>query len=158
MYNIQTSVIMKKTICSLLLLILSVYAFSQEVAPKPVAPYSQSVMTGAGLLFISGQIPMNPETGQLVVGDIKEATRQAMQNIGTILKKNGLDFSNVVKCTVFLTDIRDYGEMNEVYRTFFTEGFPAREAIEVSNLPVGARIEISAIAAIKVESRFTGKE
>ena len=101
---------------------------------------------------------MNPETGKLVGGDIKEATKQAMKNIGTILKKNGLDFSNVVKCTVFLTDIRDYSAMNEVYKTFFTEGFPAREAIEVSNLPVGARIEISAIAAKKVESRFTGKE
>jgi len=150
--------IMKKMIFSFILLILSVHAFSQEAAPRPVAPYSQSVMTGGGLLFVSGQIPMNPETGKLVGGDIKEATRQAMQNIGTILKKNDLDFSNVVKCTVFLTDIRDYGAMNEVYRTFFTEGYPAREAIEVSNLPVGARIEISAIAAKKVESRFTGKE
>ncbi len=150
--------IMKKTGFVFLLLLLSVHAFSQEAAPKPVAPYSQSVMTGDGLLFVSGQIPMNPETGKLVGGDIKEATQQAMQNIGTILKKNGLDFSNVVKCTVFLTDIRDYGGMNEVYSTFFTEGFPAREAIEVSNLPVGARIEISAIAAKKVESRFTGKE
>jgi 2-iminobutanoate/2-iminopropanoate deaminase len=149
---------MKKMIFSILLAILSVHAFSQEAAPKPVAPYSQSVMTGDGLLFVSGQIPVNPATGELVGGDTKDATRQAMQNIGTILKKNGFDFSNVVKCTVFLTDIRDYGAMNEVYSTFFTDGFPAREAIEISNLPLGARIEISAIAAKKVESRFTGKE
>jgi 2-iminobutanoate/2-iminopropanoate deaminase len=149
---------MKKTGCLIMLLFLCLHAFSQEVAPKPVAPYSQSVLTADGLLFVSGQIPINPETGKLVEGDIKEATRQAMQNIGTILKKNGLDFSNVVKCTVFLTDIRDYGAMNEVYGTFFTEGFPAREAIEISNLPLGARIEISAIAAKNVESRFTGKE
>lgn len=149
---------MKKTGFFLLLLSLSLHAFSQEAAPKPVAPYSQSVMTGEGLLFISGQIPVNPETGKLVECGIKEATQQAMQNIGTILKRNGLDFSSVVKCTVFLTDIRDYGAMNEVYSTFFTEGFPAREAIEVSNLPLGARIEISAIASKNVESRFTGKE
>jgi len=149
---------MKKTGFFFLLLFLCLHAFSQEAAPKPVAPYSQSVLTADGLLFVSGQIPMSPETGELVGGDIKEATKQAMQNIGTILKKNGLDFSNVVKCTVFLTDIRDYGAMNEVYRTFFTEGFPAREAIEVSNLPIGARVEISAIAAKNVESRFTGKE
>jgi 2-iminobutanoate/2-iminopropanoate deaminase len=148
---------MKKMVFSFLLAILCVLAFSQEAAPKPVAPYSQSVMTGDGLLFVSGQIPVNPATGELVGGDIKDATRQAMQNIGTILKKSGFDFSNVVKCTVFLTDIRDYGAMNEVYGTFFTEGFPAREAIEISNLPLGARIEISAIAAKKVESRFTGK-
>ena len=149
---------MKKMQISFLIIILCTHAFSQqEVVPKPVAPYSQSVMTGTGLLFVSGQIPINPETGKLVGGDIKDATQQAMKNIGAILKKNDLDFSNVVKCTVFLTDIRDYGAMNEVYRTFFKAGFPAREAIEVSNLPVGARIEISAIAAKDVQSRFTGE-
>jgi 2-iminobutanoate/2-iminopropanoate deaminase len=150
---------MKKILLSLFILTVCFYTFAQqEVAPKPVAPYSQSVMTGTGLLFVSGQIPMNPETGKLVGGDIKDATKQAMKNIGVILKRNDMDFSNVVKCTVFLTDIRDYGAMNEVYRTFFKDGFPAREAIEVSNLPVGARIEISAIAAKDVKSRFTGKE
>jgi 2-iminobutanoate/2-iminopropanoate deaminase len=150
---------MKKILFSLFFLGLCISIFAQqEVAPKPVAPYSQSVMTGTGLLFVSGQIPMNPETGNLVGGDIKEATKQAMKNIDTILKRNDMDFSNVVKCTVFLTDIRDYGAMNEVYRTFFKDGFPAREAIEVSNLPVGARIEISAIATADVKSRFTGKD
>lgn len=150
---------MKKLLFSFLLILLCTIAFTQEeTAPKPVAPYSQSVMTGTGLLFISGQVPINPETGKLVGGDIQDATRQAMKNIGTILKKNDLDFSNVVKCTVFLTDIRDYGAVNEVYRTFFEDGFPAREAIEVSNLPIGARIEISAIAAKEVKSRFTGKD
>ncbi|UCG28988.1 MAG: hypothetical protein JSV24_00085 [Bacteroidales bacterium] len=130
--------------------------FAQQTeAPKPVAPYSQSVMTETGMLFVSGQIPIDPDTGKLVEGDIKEATGQAMKNIEAILKKNGMDFSNVVKCTVFLTDIGDYGAMNDVYKTFFKEGFPAREAIEVVNLPLGAIIEISAIAAEKIKNRLT---
>jgi 2-iminobutanoate/2-iminopropanoate deaminase len=149
---------MKKIWITLLAFGLLSNLFAQEDVAKPVAPYSQSVMTETGLLFVSGQIPMNPETGKLVSGDIKQATKQAMKNIGAILKKNDMDFSNVVKCTVFLTDIRDYGAMNEVYRTFFKEGYPAREAIEVSNLPVGARIEISAIAAKEVKSRVTGND
>lgn len=128
----------------------------EQAAPKPVAPYSQSVMTGSGMLFVSGQIPMNPETGKLVDGDVGEATRQAMKNIGTILKKNIMDYSNIVKCTVFLTDIKDYAAMNEVYKTFFQEGFPAREAIQVVALPLNAKIEISAIAAKEVGERYTG--
>jgi 2-iminobutanoate/2-iminopropanoate deaminase len=105
-------------------------------------------MTEAGILFVSGQIPINPETGQLLKGDIKKETEQVMKNIGAILKNNGMDFKNVVKCTVFLTDIRDYADMNEIYGSFFPDKvFPAREAIEVVNLPLGASIEISAIAS-----------
>jgi 2-iminobutanoate/2-iminopropanoate deaminase len=147
---------MKKMTFIVLLVFAGSVIFAQQTkAPKPVAPYSQSVTTETGLLFVSGQIPINPETGKLVEGDIKQATGQAMKNIEAILKKNGMDFSNVVKCTVFLTDIRDYGAMNEVYKTFFKEGFPAREAIEVVNLPLGARIEISAIAAENVKNRLT---
>jgi len=139
-----------KQLLSLLLLsflFLPVYCQTDD-APKPVAPYSQSRMTASGILFVSGQIPINPETGKLLKGDIKNETRQVMENIGAILKANELGFSDVVKCTVFLTDIRDYGAVNEVYGSFFKEKiFPAREAIEISNLPLGASIEISAIAS-----------
>ena len=139
---------MKKSAVLLLLLFsfLVVRGQDQET-PKPVAPYSQSVMTKSGILFVSGQIPINPETNKLVKDDIKAATRQVMKNIGTILKKNGMDYSNIVKCTIFLTDINDYGAVNKVYASFFEGQFPAREAIQVVNLPLGALIEISAIAS-----------
>ena len=90
---------------------------------------------------------INPETGKLLKGDIKKETEQVMKNIQAILKANDMTFSDVVKCTVFLTDIRDYKAMNEVYGSFYKDKFPAREAIEVSNLPLGASIEISAIAS-----------
>jgi 2-iminobutanoate/2-iminopropanoate deaminase len=123
-------------------------AFSQtDKAPKPVAPYSQSRMTEAGLLFISGQIPVKPETGELLKGDIRNETRQVMENIGAILKANNMTYEDLVKCTVFLVDIRDYQAVNEVYGSYFKDKFPAREAIEIGNLPLGASIEISAIAS-----------
>ena len=104
-------------------------------------------MTDSGILFISGQIPINPDTGELLKGDIRKETEQVMKNIGAILKANNMTFSDVVKCTIFLTDIRDYQAMNEVYGSFFKDPFPAREVIEVVNLPLGASIEISAIAS-----------
>jgi len=139
---------MKKT-AVLLLLLFSFFVVQgqDQKAPKPVAPYSQSVKTKSGILFVSGQIPINPETNKLVIGDIKAATGQVMKNIGTILKKNGMDYSNIVKCTIFLTDINDYSAVNKVYASFFEGQYPAREAIEVVNLPLGAVIEISAIAS-----------
>ncbi|MCD6566299.1 MAG: hypothetical protein J7K53_10190 [Bacteroidales bacterium] len=137
---------MKKSAVLLLLLFSFLVVRGQET-PKPVAPYSQSVMTKSGILFISGQIPINPETNKLVKDDIKVATGQVMKNIGTILNKNGMDYSNIVKCTIFLTDINDYGAVNKVYGSFFEGQYPAREAIEVVNLPLGAVIEISAIAS-----------
>jgi 2-iminobutanoate/2-iminopropanoate deaminase len=128
--------------------LISIPVFAQnDKAPKPIAPYSQSRMTASGILYISGQIPINPETGELLKGDIKNETRQVMENIRAILKANNMSFSDVVKCTVFLTDIRDFKAMNEVYGSFFIDTFPAREAIEVVNLPLGASIEISAIAS-----------
>lgn len=114
---------------------------------KPVAPYSASIMTSQGLLFISGQIPIDPESGKVMKGDIAGETRMVMDRIGKILEENGMDYSNLVKCTVFLTDISDYKAVNKVYSSFFMERFPAREAIEVSNLPLGASIEISGIAS-----------
>ena len=137
---------MKKS-AVLLLLLFSFFVVQGQETPKPVAPYSQSVMTKSGILFVSGQIPINPETNKLVKDDITAATRQVMKNIGTILKKNGMDYSNIVKCTIFLTDINDYGAVNKVYASFFEGQFPAREAIQVVNLPLGALIEISAIAS-----------
>jgi len=139
---------MKKLLLFMMVCSLVIDSFAQtDEAPKPVAPYNQSRMTAAGILFISGQIPIIPETGELLKGDIKNETRQVMENIRAILKANNLSFSDVVKCTVFLTDIGDYKAMNEVYGSFFKETFPAREAIEVVNLPLGASIEISAIAS-----------
>ena len=139
---------MKKVITTLFLAIFCIMVHAQtEEAPKPVAPYSQSRLTASGVLFVSGQIPINPETGELLKGDIKKETEQVMKNIQAILKANDMTFSDVVKCTVFLTDIRDYKAMNEVYGSFFEDKFPAREAIEISNLPLGASIEISAIAS-----------
>jgi 2-iminobutanoate/2-iminopropanoate deaminase len=139
---------MKKIVLTLLLGVIGLMVYAQtEEAPKPVAPYSQSRLTESGVLFVSGQIPINPETGKLLKGDIKKETEQVMKNIQAILKANDFTFSDVVKCTVFLTDIRDYKAMNEVYGNFFKDKFPAREAIEVSNLPLGASIEISAIAS-----------
>lgn len=114
---------------------------------KPVAPYSPAIMTSSGLLFISGQIPIDPESGKVMKGNIASETRIVMERIGRILEKNGMDYSNLVKCTVFLTDIRDYQAVNKVYGGFFKDGFPAREAIEVANLPLGASVEISGIAA-----------
>ncbi len=137
---------MKKLILSAILGVFVLLLSAQET-PKPVAPYSPARMTASGLLFISGQIPVNPATSQLLKGDIEAETKQVMENIGALLKANGMNFSDVVKCTVFLTDIRDYAAMNKVYETFFKDKFPAREAIEIGNLPLGASIEISAIAS-----------
>jgi 2-iminobutanoate/2-iminopropanoate deaminase len=139
---------MKNTLFIIVICFLGIPAFAQnEKVPKPVAPYSQSRMTAAGILYISGQIPVNPESGELLKGDIKNETRQVMENIRAILKSNNMSFSDVVKCTVFLTDIKDFKAMNEIYGSFFIDTFPAREAIEVVNLPLGASIEISAIAS-----------
>ncbi len=139
---------MKKTILLIVAMTCFTAAFSQkETSAKPIAPYSPAIMTPAGLLFISGQIPIDMESGELHRGDIAVETRIVMERIGTLLKEHGMGYSNLVKCTVFLTDIRDYKAVNEVYGSFFKDRFPAREAIEISNLPLGASIEISAIAS-----------
>jgi len=116
-----------------------------DKAPKPVGPYSQAIEKN-GLLFISGQIPINPQTGILVVGTIREQTKQVLQNIDNILLAAGYSRKDVVKCTCLLKNINDFREMNEEYSQYFTNEYPARAACEVSNLPVGASIEIEAIA------------
>jgi 2-iminobutanoate/2-iminopropanoate deaminase len=139
---------MKKTTVFLCIILACLMVQAQDTPdPKPVAPYSPAVMTSGGLLFISGQIPIDPDSGKIMKGDISKETRVVMERIGIVLKNNDMDYSDLVKCTIFLTDIRDYKAVNKVYASFFKDGFPAREAIEVSNLPLGAAIEISGIAS-----------
>lgn len=117
-----------------------------EKAPKPIGPYSQAVLIN-NLLFISGQIAINPLTGELIKGNIKEQTIQVMNNIKEILTKAGYDLNDVVKVSVILTDISRFSEVNQVYAEFFTQDTPAREILQAVALPLGAQIEISAIAA-----------
>ena len=119
-------------------------------APKAIGPYSAGVSTGH-LVFTAGQLGMQPETGQLVDGGIQAQTRQALKNLRAVLEAAGSDLSLVIKTTVFLKDIDEFGLMNEVYGTFFTEDFPARSAIQVAALPKGASVEIEAVALLANE-------
>ena len=123
-------------------------AISTAAAPKAIGPYSQAVRAGA-LLFVSGQVPLDPASGQLVGGDIAAQTHRVFQNIGAILKAGGASFDHVVRTTVFLADMNDFAAMNEVYATYFTSPAPARATVQVSRLPKDARIEIDVIAAIE---------
>jgi 2-iminobutanoate/2-iminopropanoate deaminase len=116
-----------------------------EKAPKAVGPYSQAVETN-GFLFISGQIPIDPSTGKVVEGGIKEQTEQVLKNIGAILKEAGLDYKNVVKTTCLLSDMDNFAAMNEVYARYFTSEMPARAAYGVVRLPLGVMVEIECIA------------
>lgn len=113
-------------------------------APKAVGPYSQAIELN-GTVFVSGQLPVNPANG-LVPDSIEEQTRQSLQNIGSILKEAGLDYSDVVKTTVLLDDIKNFATMNAVYAEFFTELKPARVCYQVAALPMGVKVEIDAIA------------
>jgi len=119
-----------------------------EHAPKAIGPYSQAIETN-GMLFISGQVPIDPATGKIVEGGIKVQTEQVMKNIGSILKAAGYDYSDVVKSTCLLSDMSNFVEMNEVYGSFYTENPPARAAYGVVRLPLGALVEIETIAAKK---------
>jgi 2-iminobutanoate/2-iminopropanoate deaminase len=123
-------------------------AVSTASAPRAIGPYSQAVRAGA-LLFVSGQVPLDPATGQLVEGDIAAQTRRVLQNIGEILKSGGASFDHVVRTTVFLADMNDFAAMNDVYATYFSSPAPARATVQVSRLPKDARIEIDVIAAIE---------
>lgn len=115
-------------------------------APAPIGPYSQAVKT-ANLLFISGQIALDPHSGELVGKDIASETKQVMKNIGAILKEAGMDFKSIVKSSIFLKDMNDFAKVNEVYGEFFSENPPARETVQVSRLPKDVNVEISIIAA-----------
>ncbi|MCU0429133.1 MAG: RidA family protein [Cytophagaceae bacterium] len=114
-------------------------------APAPIGPYSQAVQAG-GLLFVSGQIALQAETGQLVQTSIEEETHQVMKNLQAILNAAGLGFDQVVKCSIFVTDLSNFAAINSVYGTYFASQPPARETVEVSALPKGAKVEISCMA------------
>ncbi|MBI1780213.1 MAG: RidA family protein [Sphingobacteriales bacterium] len=115
-------------------------------APAPIGPYSQAVKTG-NLLFISGQVAIKPGTGELAMTDIPEETHQVMHNLKAILTEAGMTFDNVVKTTIFLSDMLLFSEVNEVYGKYFSNTFPARETVAVKGLPKGVNVEISMIAA-----------
>ncbi|HWB59796.1 MAG TPA: RidA family protein [Chthoniobacteraceae bacterium] len=115
-------------------------------APAAVGPYSQAIALG-NLLFCAGQIPLDPATGALVTGDATIQTEQVLKNLEAVLHANQMTFANVVKTTVFLTDLADFAKMNEVYAKYFSQPHPARSTIQVAALPKGANVEIEAIAA-----------
>ena len=121
-------------------------AFSSPDAPKAIGPYSAALRAGQ-LLFISGQVPADPATGMLVDGDIGAQTRRVLQNVTTLAEAAGLTLAHVVRTTVFLADMNDFAAMNEVYRTFFSEPYPARSTVQAARLPRDARIEIDAVAS-----------
>lgn len=114
-------------------------------APAAIGPYSQAVLVG-DVLYCSGQIPLDPATGQLVEGEIEEEAARALENLGAVLRAAGMDYRHVVRCTVYLTSLGDYAPVNEVYARYFSETPPAREALQVAALPRGARVEISCVA------------
>ena len=118
---------------------------STQKAPKAIGPYSQAILSG-NTLYCSGQIAINPETGELILSSISEETHQVMKNILEVLKAAEMDFSNVVKCSIFMKDMQQYSEINNVYASYFSENPPAREAVEVSVLPKNVNVEISVIA------------
>ena len=118
---------------------------STKKAPAAIGPYSQAIQVG-NLVYTSGQIPIDPATGAFVEGGIKEQTRQSLCNVRAILEEAGLTLANVVKTTVFMADMSDFADMNDVYAEFFTEPYPARSAVAVKTLPKGALVDIEVVA------------
>jgi 2-iminobutanoate/2-iminopropanoate deaminase len=118
-----------------------------EMAPAPFqgAPYSQAIVWN-DLVFVSGQVPLDPETGQMVEGGIREQAERVLRNVQAILEEAGSSLDNLLKTTIFIADFADFGELNEVYRGFVGESPPARATVEISSLPQGARLEIDAVA------------
>lgn len=114
-------------------------------APAPIGPYNQAIQYG-DMLFVSGQIAINPSSGELVQGDIQLETRQVMENLKAVLAEAGMDFSNVIKSTIFLMDMGQFALVNEVYGYYFTDNPPARETVQVAGLPKGVNVEISVVA------------
>lgn len=121
-------------------------ALHTDKAPAAIGPYSQAIEVN-GMVFASGQIPLDPATGKVVEGGIKEQTRQALTNAKAIMEGAGLTLANVVKTTVFMADMNDFAAMNEVYATFFSEPYPARSAVAVKTLPKGVLVDVECIAA-----------
>ena len=124
---------------------MSMKSIHTNQAPAAIGPYSQAIEAN-GMIFASGQIPIDPATGQFVEGGIQEQTRQALTNARNILQAAGTDMENVITPTVYLSDIHNFAAMNEVYAQFFTEPFPARSAVAVKDLPKGALVEIEVLA------------
>ena len=122
-------------------------AVSAAGAPKAIGPYSQAIKAGS-LLFVSGQIPLDPDTGQMVEGDIAAQTHRVFQNLQAILEAGGASFDRVVRTTVYLADMNDFAAMNEVYGTYFSSPAPARATVQAARLPKDARVEIDVIALL----------
>ena len=123
-------------------------AVATPSAPKAIGPYSQAIRAGS-LLFVSGQIPLDPSTGQMVEGSIAAQTHRVFQNLGAILEAAGTSFDQVVRTTVYLADMNDFAAMNEVYGTYFSSPAPARATVQAARLPRDARVEIDVIAALQ---------
>lgn len=120
---------------------------STEKAPKAIGPYSQGVKIGE-LIFTSGQLPINPENGELVTDDVKKATAQSLENVKAILEKAGSSLDKVVKVVVYLKDLEDFAAVNEIYATYFIGDYPARSCFQVAKLPMDAKVEIEAVASV----------
>jgi len=114
-------------------------------APAPIGPYNQAILAD-GTLYVSGQIALDPATGELKIGDIASETHLVLKNLTAILTEAGMTLDNVVKCSIFISDMDNFGAINEVYGTYFTNNFPARETVQVARLPKDVNVEISAIA------------
>jgi 2-iminobutanoate/2-iminopropanoate deaminase len=121
-------------------------AISSSGAPKAIGPYSPAIRTGQ-LLFVSGQVPLDPATGQMIEGDITAQARRVLDNIGALLTSGGRSFADVVRTTIFLADMNDFAAVNDVYGQYFSEPYPARATVQVARLPKDARVEIDVIAA-----------
>ena len=122
-------------------------AVSSDAAPKAIGPYSQAIRAGS-LVFVSGQIPLDPATGAMVEGDIVAQTHRVFANLGAILEAAGASFDNVVRTTVYLADMNDFGTVNEIYGTYFSSPAPARATVQAARLPKDARVEIDLIASL----------
>src|SRR5437879_11398867 len=128
---------------------------STKEAPAAVGPYSQAVRVGS-TIYCAGQIPLDPKSGQIVPGDVGAQTRRVLENIAAVLKAEGLSFQNIVKTTIFLTDLADFQTVNEIYASYFKQAPPARSTVQVPALPKGARIEIEAVAVADESGGATG--
>jgi len=118
-----------------------------QQAPEPIGPYNQAIKAG-NLLFVSGQIALNPQTGELLTGDLETETHQVMKNLQAIVSEAGFTFKQIVKTTIFLADMGYFSTVNEVYSTYFESEFPARETVQAAGLPKGVNVEISVIASL----------
>ena len=121
---------------------------TSAAAAPAIGPYSPAVLVG-NLLFLSGQIPLDPASGAIVDGDIRAQTTRVLENLGALLKAGGGDFSNVVRTTIFLSDLSDFAVVNEIYATYFSAPYPARATVQVARLPRDVRVEIDAIAVLE---------